>query len=94
MTINTINSANTFLQWWTTTNQIVNEVNELRDGQYTKSSGILNITAPGNSFMTNGSMFYGKTQFNGNVLVNRPIVASNGYTFADGTTQTTASMPT
>ena len=92
MAINPINLSNTFAQLVTTTRQCGDELNLLKSGEYVKGTGILNITAPGTSFVANSALFYNDVSISKTLTVSGDVESKVGYVFPDGSTQITAAQ--
>ena len=92
MAINPINLSNTFAQLVTTTRQCGDELNLLKSGEYVKDAGILNITAPGTSFVANSALFYNDVSISKTLTVSGDVESKVGYVFPDGSTQITAAQ--
>lgn len=71
MAISNINYSNTFGHWLISTNQAINELNNIKSNNYTKSSGtlFLDSSAVGLS-VSNNSLFSGNTTFTGGTAKN------------------------
>lgn len=65
MPINNISYSNTFFQWVNVTNDIVNSINGLNDGEFIKSTGTFSVTTP--TFYTNSINLTGTSNFSSNV---------------------------
>jgi len=70
MAITNITYSNTFFQWVNATNEVVDKVNLIDEGNYTKSTGTLTLSSPGTSLIVaNAASFYSTTSFTSNVNV-------------------------
>ncbi len=70
MAITNISYSNTFFQWVNATNELVNKVNLIDEGNYTKLTGTLTLSSPGTSLVVaNAASFYSTTTFSSNVNV-------------------------
>jgi hypothetical protein len=65
-TVSILSYANTFGDWVVTTNQIVQEIDNLGKSNYTKDTGLLTINSPGTGFaVSNNSLFSGNVVISG-----------------------------
>jgi hypothetical protein len=90
MSINNISYSNTFFQWVNATNDLVNRVNIIDEGNYEKSSGVLTLSNPGTSLVVaNASIFLGTITTSSNVTstgltrLNQTIFNSGNVIFLD-----------
>jgi hypothetical protein len=90
MSINNISYSNTFFQWVNVTNDLVNKVNVIDEGNYEKSSGVLTLSNPGTSLVVaNASIFLGTVTTSSNVTstgltrLNQTIFNSGNVIFLD-----------
>lgn len=90
MSINNISYSNTFFQWVNVTNDLVNRVNVIDEGNYEKSSGVLTLSNPGTSLVVaNASIFLGAVTTSSNVTstgltrLNQTIFNSGNVIFLD-----------
>ena len=64
MPISPISLSNTFSQWLYSTQSIINEVNKIESGIYTKTSNTFYITSPGLALSVSNSVSFGLTTSN------------------------------
>ena len=65
-TVSLLSYSNTFGDWLITTNQIVQEVDNLGKFNYTKDTGLLTINSPGTGlYVANNSLFTGNVVISG-----------------------------
>ena len=93
MSINNISYSNTFFQWVNVTNDLVNKVNIIDEGNYTKTSGTLILATPGTSLVVaNNSLFYGSVTTSSNLTSAGPTTL-NQTTFNTGSVVFSNSAP-
>lgn len=93
MAINNISYSNTFFQWVNVTNDLVNKVNLVDEGNYTKTSGTLILATPGTSLVVaNNSLFYGSITTSSNLTSTGPTTL-NQTTFNSGSVVFSNSAP-
>jgi cytoskeletal protein CcmA (bactofilin family) len=83
-TVSILSYANTFGNWVTVTNELVNEVNTLGSGNYTKDTGLLVLNGSGTGLqVSNNSLFTGNVVITGAgqalQVTNDAIVSGNVY---------------
>jgi hypothetical protein len=90
-TLTQINLANTFNDWVIVTDLIVNEVNAIGKGNYTKDTGLFTINSPGTGLqVSNNSLFTGNVQITGAILASNTSI--NGSLSVSGNTNLTGNV--
>lgn len=88
-TVSILSYANTFGDWVVTTNQLVQEIDNLGKSNYTKDSGLLTINSPGVGLqVANNSLFTGNVVISGSgraLQVTNDAIISGGLTIIGNT---------
>ena len=75
MSISLVYYSNTFADWISTTNTVVNRVNIIETGDFVKSSGTMTVSVP--TIYTSTLDISGRTSFSGNTSFTRELLANN-----------------